>query len=211
MSCNSENSENQQADSSSKHLKGSIETVNFEKTDNLKLTLADTLKKSNSYFFSNLQSKDLFLLTIEPGLIKNSSAKLQIITTNHKVIYTQSFDALYFVKGIYEPDTVPTTGGQKQYEKYVKTYWKSITSRQYESFFKKSVDNFFSAVYPITKNKYEDLKAWNEDILDKDFLNEVLSDSTIHLIDTCLGCDEGGEIIGFSKRRNKVISLVGHD
>lgn len=211
LSCNSNKTENKQSDSTDS-LQTTTHKVDYDRTENLKLSVPDTIKKSVSYFFSNPKSKDLFLLTIEPGMVKNSKSSLQIITADNQVVYSQIFDTYYFVKWIYDPDTIPTTGGQEEYEKYMENYAKSITPKQYETHFKKSVDSFFEAVYPIVKDKYADLKNWDEDINDKDFLQEVLADTNINLFDiTCLNCDEGGAIIGYSRKQNKVVTLVEHD
>ncbi|HEX8514560.1 MAG TPA: hypothetical protein VF868_00065 [Bacteroidia bacterium] len=212
LSCNSNKTENNQGDTANDSSQTAIDKDNYDRTENLKLSITDTIKKSTSYSFSNQQSKDLFLLTIEPGMVKNSKSALQIITADNKIIYTQTFDTYYFIKWIYEPDTIPTTGGQEAYEKYMENYWKSITPKQYETHFKKSVDSFFDAVYPMKKKKFENLKAWEEDITDKDFLNEVLADSTIQLFDiTCFDCDEGAAVIGYSRKQHKVVTLVEHD
>jgi hypothetical protein len=139
---------------------------------------------------------------------------LQIITIDNKVIYTQIFNTCYFIKWIYDPDTIPTSGGQEAYEKYMKNYRKSITPKQYETYFKKSIDSFFNAVCPIVENRYEYLKNYEESasINDKDFFYEVLADSTIQLVDiACFDCDEGAAIIGYSRKQNKVVTLVDHD
>jgi hypothetical protein len=211
FSCNSNKTEKNHSEIADS-LQTTTDKVPYDRTENLKLSIADTIKKSASYFFSNSQTKDLFLLTIEPGMVKNSKSSLQIITADNQIVYSQIFDTYYFVKWIYDPDTIPTTGGQEEYEKYMENYAKSITPKQYETHFKKSVDSFFEAVYPIVKDKYADLKNWDEDINDKGFLQEVLVDTTINLFDiTCLDCDEGGAIIGYSRKQNKVVTLVEHD
>ena len=130
----------------------------------------------------------------------------------HRFLHSQPFATYYFIKWIYEPDTVPTTGGQEAYEKYMENYWKSITSKQYETHFKKSIDSFFNAISPLNKSEYADLKNWEEDVIDKDFLKEVTSDTNIHLFNIiCFDCDEGGAIIGYSRKRNKAVTLVEHD
>lgn len=189
----------------------SKKVVYEDKRENLKLSVADTIKISNSYFFSNQNSKDIFQLTINPGLVKNSKAELQIITADNKIIYTQSFDTFYFIREIYEPETIPS-GGQEVYEKYMEKHWKSLTLKQFEAYFKKNVDNFFGVISPIENDNKEDLKGWEEDITDKEFLNEILTNPAIKLINIpCFDCDEGGEIIGYSLEQNKVISLLEHD
>ena len=211
LSCNSKMEKNPRIGTNDS-LQATTDKVAYDRTENLVLSVPDTIKKSASYFFSNSQTKDLFLLTIDPGMVKNSKSSLQIITTDNKVIYSQSFDTYYFIKWIYDPDTVPTTGGQEAYEKYMENYWKSITPKQYETHFKKSIASFFDALYTMDKTKYADLKNWEEDINDKDFLREVTLDTTINLIDiTCFDCDEGGAIIGYSQKQNKVVTLVEHD
>jgi hypothetical protein len=211
LSCNSNKTENKQIVTTD-----SLETfknkVSYERTEKLNLSLADTLKKTASYFFSNQQSEDLFILTIEPGLIKNSKSSLKIITTDNRVIYKQTFDSYYFIKWIYEPDTIPNNLEQEGYEKYLESYWKSITPKQYETHFKKKVDNFFKEIYPIEEKNEAYLKNWEEDIKDQAFFQEILADNTIKLFDiTCFDCDEGGEIIGYSRKQNKVVRLFEHD
>lgn len=179
--------------------------------ENLKLTLPDTLKLSKSYFFSRLDSQDLFLLTISPGPVKTSKAKLEIITLHGEVIYTQSFDTFYFIRGIYEPDRVPTSGGQEAYDKYMDEYWRSLKPKQYEEYFEKNTKDFFKYISVQSPNSYN-FKVWEEDITDHDFLKEVMADSTIQLTDiTCFDCDEGSSIIGYSKNKKKVITLLEHD
>jgi hypothetical protein len=208
FSCNSNKTESGENNITHDTIESQSAQADYDRTENLKLSIADTIKKSVSFFFSSTQSKDLFLLTIDPGLIKNSKAKLQIITAENKVIYTQTFNAFYFVRYIYEPDMIPATGGQE----YLEKYWKSITPKQYEAFFKKSVNNFFDVISPIVKDKYEYIKGWEEDISDKDFYSEILADSTSQLIDIiCFDCEEGGTIMGYSRKQNKVITLVEHD
>lgn len=193
-------------------LETTTERVPYDRTEKLKLSIADTIKKSATYFFSNSLTKDLFLLTIEPGLVKNSKSSIQIITADNKVVYKQTFDTYYFVKWIYDPDTIPTTGGQEEFVTYLKNYAKSITPKQYEDYFKKSVDSFFDALGFLNKNTFEELKEFGGTINDNDFLNEYLADTTIQLIDIgCFDCDEGAAVIGYSKKQNKVVTMFEHD
>ncbi|SDY82111.1 hypothetical protein SAMN05444397_102339 [Flavobacterium aquidurense] len=212
ISCNSNKKENKISNHQVDTLPNtSTEVVYDNSRKNLKFAIADTIKKSNSYFFSNPDSKDLFLLIIEPGEIKNSKAKLQIITADNKIIYTQSFDAFYFLREIDEPETTPA-GSQEDREKYIEKYRNSLTQKQYQAYFNTSIANFFGEISPIENNKDENFQEFEEDSTDKDFLNEVLADETIKLISiTCFGCDEGGAIIGYSKKQNKVVTLLEHD
>ena len=234
ISCNSKESENIQHNSVLNTLKDTINTykkqniqdydisqtledtlneVTYdERRNSLKLKVLDTIKKSKLYFFSNPHVKDLFQMTIEPGMVKNSKAELKIIAADYKVIYKQTFDAFYFIRGIYEPDTIPSTGGQLAYEKFMDNYWKSITLNQFEEYFKKSYENFYDHIYPLKKDEYETIEAWKDIIIDKKFLNEVLTDSSINLIDiTCFYCDEGGIMMGYSNEQKKVVTLFEHD
>jgi hypothetical protein len=180
--------------------------------ESLPLTIADTITKSEMRFFSNNETKDLFQLKIDPGKVKNSKARFEILNSTGNVIYTQTFDAFFFVQRIYEPDTIPTTGGQEEYDAFMKQYWKSLTAAQYEAYFKKSVDSFFTYIYPLVNNKTETLDAWKDGIEDKEFGEEVLQNPAIKLIDVpCFDCYEGGYTIGYSRKRNKVATLIEHD
>ncbi|MCE2740823.1 MAG: hypothetical protein LW669_04980 [Sphingobacteriales bacterium] len=211
QSCDSR-TEKKTSTSNKDSLELTTEKVYYDRTENLKLSIADTIKKSAYYFFSNSQTKDLFLLTIEPGMVKNSKSLLQIITGDNKLIYSQSFDTYYFVKWIYDPQTIPKNIGQNEYEDYLDNYAKSITPKQYETYFKKEVDSFFEAFNFLDKTKFEELKEFGGDINDNDFLNEYYKDTTIQLIDIpCFDCDEGASIIGFSKNQNKLVELFDHD
>ena len=178
----------------------------------LQLSVADTIIRNAAYYFSDPQVKDLFVLKVFPGAVKDTKAELQILTAAGKVIYSQSFDAFYFVRGIYEPDTIPTNSTQDEYEAYMKKYWKALKPQQFEAYFHKGIDSFFTSIYPIDRKDIESIKAWKEDI-DKDaFYKEVIRDKTIKLIDiTCYDCSEGGVVIGYSRKENKVIPLVEHD
>lgn len=179
--------------------------------ENLKLSVSDTIKSSKSFLFSNSKSPDLFQLTISPGLVKNSKSLIQIITSDKKVIFSITFDTFYFIRGIFEPDTIPS-GGQKVYEKYLKDYWQSLTLKQYETYLKNSIKNFYKEILFLDRARFMEMNKSGNDVEDKDFLNEIMADSTIRLVDiTCFDCDEGGSIIGYSKKKKKVLTILNHD
>lgn len=211
-SCNSNKKENI-LDSHSKDAVPSQTSAvpDADEYNNLTFSIEDTIKKTKSYFFSNSKSKDLFLLTINPGSIQNSKSELKIITGDIKIIYRQSFGTQYFLKGLEEPETIPINY-QKNYDKYIEKYKKSLTLEQYKTYFNKTSDNFFDGIYLVKRDNYHELKDWAEDISDDEFLNEVLNDSTVYLLDiACFDCEEGGAMIGYSKKKNKVITLLEHD
>lgn len=83
LSCNSK-TEKSSSIGTSDSLQTTTDNVAYDRTENLILSVPDTIKKTASFYFSNSQTKDLFLLTIEPGMVKNSKSSLQIITTDNK-------------------------------------------------------------------------------------------------------------------------------
>lgn len=187
------------------------QVVYDSRRENLKLSVPDTIKSSKSFLFSNSKSQDLFQLTINPGLVKNSKSLLQILTSDKKVIFSVTFDTFYFIRGIFEPDTIPS-GGQEVYEKYLKDYWQSLTLKQYEAYFKNSIKNFFKDIRFIDRARFIEMNESGNDVVDKDFLNEMKVDSTIRLVSiTCFDCDEGGSIIGYSKKKEKVLTILNSD
>lgn len=180
--------------------------------EDLKLAIADTIKRTALFSFSDPQAKDTFCLMIEPGLVKKSKASLQIITAGGRVIYTQRFDAVYFIQGIFEPDSVPKTGGQEAYDKYMVDYRKSITPRQYEQYFRKNIDSFFNTIYPITRSSRESPKDWEGDDVDKAVLQEYLHDTTLRAFDiSCYDCYEGGTVVVYSRKHKMAVKLLEHD
>lgn len=188
------------------------EVIYDDRRESLKLSIPDTLTRYKAYFFSNIQTKDTLILKISPGLIKYSKAELRIVTSAGTVIYTQTFDAFYFIRGIYESDTTTIPDGQDSYEAQMEKYWKSITAKQYEDYFRKSIDSFYTNIYMLESTKPETFNAAKDEIVDNDFLNEIITDSTIKLVDiTCFDCYEGGTVIGFSRKKNKVSILLEHD
>ena len=188
-----------------------MQVVYDSRRENLKLSVSDTIKSSKSFLFSNSKSKDLFQLTINPGLVKNSKSLLQIITSDKEVIFSVTFDTFYFIRGIFEPNTIPS-GGREVHEKYLKDYWQSLTLEQYETYLKNSIKNFFKEILFIDRAQFIKMNGSGNDIEDKDFLNEIKADSTIRLVNiTCFDCDEGGSIIGYSKKKEKVLTILNHD
>ena len=188
-----------------------MQVVYDSRRENLKLSVSDTIKSLKSLLFSNSKSKDLFQLTINPGLVKNSKSLLQIITSDKKVIFSVTFDTFYFIRGIFEPNTMPS-GGREVHEKYLKDYWQSLTLDQYETYLKNSVKNFFKEILFIDRAQFIKMNESGNDVEDKDFLNEIKADSTIILVNiTCFDCDEGGSIIGYSKKKEKVLTILNHD
>ena len=187
------------------------QVVYDSRRENLKLSVSDTIRSSKSFLFSNSKSQDLFQLTINPGLVKNSKSLLQIITSDKKVIFSVTFDTFYFIRGIFEPDTIPS-GGQEVYEKYLKDYWQSLTLKQYETYLKSSIKNFYKEILFVNRDQFIEMNKSGNDVENKDFLNEIMVDSTIRLVNiTCFDCDEGGSIIGYSKKKEKVLTILNHD
>ena len=188
-----------------------MQVVYDSRRENLKLSVSDTIKSSMSFLFSNSKSKDLFQLTINPGLVKNSKSLLQIITSDKEVIFSVTFDTFYFIRGIFEPNTNPS-GGREVHEKYLKDYWQSLTLEQYETYLKNSIKNLFKEILFIDRVQFIKMNESGNDVEDKDFLNEIKADSTIRLVNiTCFDCDEGGSIIGYSKKKEKVLTILNHD
>jgi hypothetical protein len=176
-------------------------------------TIYDTIRVSKEYYFSSSKNKDFFVLTIMPGLIKDSKSELKIVTYDGRDIYKQVFRSSYFIRRIDQPDTIPS-GGQEVYDNYIEQYRKSLTKKDYEVYIRKNIDSFFGAGYPIDKEFYKDFffDVWADEIADKDFLSEAYNDSTINLVDiACFDREEGAMVIGYSRRRNKLITLLEHD
>lgn len=187
------------------------QVVYDSRRENLKLSVSDTIKSSKSFLFSNSKSQDLFQLTINPGLVKNSKSLLQIITSDKKVIFSVTFDTFYFIRGIFDPDSIPP-GGQEVYEKYLKDYWQSLTQKQYDNYFKSSINDFFNDLIFMDRAPFLEIIESDNDVEDKDFLKEIKADPTIRLVNiTCFDCDEGGSVIGYSKKKEKVLTIYNHD
>lgn len=180
--------------------------------ENLKLSFNDTIINSKSYYFSNPNTKDLFVLIVRPGLVKNSKAEFRILSVDRTVIYSQVFDSFALIMRIFEPDTIPK-GGQAVYEAYMEKYWRSLTLSQYEAYFKKNVQKFFdNNVLFINKTEFKKMCEW-ANVVDHETANEAFSDSRAILMSlSCFFCDGGGgSVLYFSKKKGKVMDILDHD
>lgn len=180
--------------------------------EQLPLKLTDTVKREAAYYFSNTQTKDRFLLTIAPGSVSHSTAELRIIASDNRIIYTQQFDASYFLVGILEPDSIPLPIAPDAHGQYISEYRKSLTLQQYQRYFNKKVDSFFNGIHFIKRNELDSNGVDGVDLSDNEFWKEVKSDTSIQLISVaCYDCDEGGSIIGYSRSKNKVMTIFEWD
>ncbi len=177
--------------------------------ESLKFEITDTLKFSKSFHFSNRDIEDHFLLTINPGLINKSKSEFKILSDQGELIYTQIFDSYSFIIGIFQPPSVPPSG-QEVYDRYRTEYIKSLTQNQYDSYVKKNIENFYDQIHFLKRDRLNDLSKWDE--TNKEALKEVLSDTTIILVDiSCFDCYEGGEIVFYSKDSKDIKTLLSHD
>jgi len=180
---------------------------------NLKLAVDDTIRISKPFYFSNPNSEDSFLLIINPGLVKNSRSTIEIRSHEDKLLYSHPFDTFWLIAHIFEPDSVPR-GGQKVHEEYLDQYWKSLTQKQYETYFNKSIKNFFSDNFNfVEKSKINDLTRWSSVPPDDSDLKEVIANPKIKLLSIrCFDCDGGGgSVIFFSPSKKRMIRLFTGD
>lgn len=181
--------------------------------ENLKLKVDDTIRISKPYYFTNPNSEDSFLLIINPGLVMNSRSTIEIRSNDNKLLYSYPFDTFWLIANIFEPDSIPQ-GGRKVYEEYLNQYWKSLTQKQYESYFNKSIKNFFSDNFHfIEKSKINDLTKWSSVPADDSALKEVIDNPKVKLLSIrCFDCDGGGgTVIVFSPSKKKMIRLFAGD
>jgi hypothetical protein len=198
--CSSNNEQVENNVSTADTSKAKTETVIYDDIRAaIKLSISDTLKHSKEVLFSDNNNKDIFLLTINPGPVKTSKSKIEIISHDHKSLYSETFDTYYFIMYIiHDADTIPTLKFQTEY-------------------FQKNVKDVFESLHFITTQK--DWAEWTESFgsdwtndADKEFLTEVRADTTIKLLDlACFNCEEGGYLIGYSKKQGKVVTLLSHD
>jgi hypothetical protein len=181
--------------------------------ENLKLAVADTIRISKPYYFTNSDSADSFLLIMNPGLVKNSRSMFEIRSHDNKLLYSYPFDTFWLIAHIFDPDSI-SRGGQKVYEAYLDQYWKSLTQKQYENYLNMSVKNFFNDNFNfVEKSEISNLSGWSNVPLDHSDLREVIANPNVKLLFIrCFDCDGGGgSVIFFSPSKKKMIQLFTGD
>jgi hypothetical protein len=180
--------------------------------ENLPLSIQDTIVRSTVITFSNPMVKDSLLLKVWPGKVKTAKAVFQIWSLGGQLMYQQLFDAYYFMRGIFDPDTTLAGGGQQEYDQLIENYRKGLTKTQYEQYFSRSVDSFFTCILPMNVTELEGLVSLDDAQVDRAFWQEVVADTSIRLLCIpCFDCDEGGVVVGYSRKRGRVITLLESD
>jgi hypothetical protein len=179
--------------------------------DHLTLKVPATITKNKYFYFSNDMVKDLFTLTIEPGLVKNSNSLFQIKTAIGEVIYEQKFGTFYFMRYASEPEILPQNLSKEAYETYLSDYIKHLNNKYLGQYFNKEVNTFFNATSKIERSEVL-FMAGEEDLENNEAYEEAMADSSTILFDIIsFNSDEGGEIIFYSKNKQKVVVIDGHD
>lgn len=170
----------------------------------------DTIKIVKLYNFSSLDVKDSFSLTIPSGLISATKSHFTVKTSAGTIIYSETFDTSYFLKGIYEPDTIPRQGGQEVYEAYIENYKNSITRNQYEKYAYENITKFFNDIF-VRPSQFKDMEDIGS-IVDKGLYQSVLDNKNSKVFWLpCFTCDEGSNYISYSRIKEKASIIFTTD
>jgi hypothetical protein len=150
------------------------------------------------------------LLSVPTGLISETKSELKIITSEGKLIYSNTLVTDYLARYKFEPDTIPQYGGQEVFDEYILTYVNSITKEQFEEYTNNSIKSFFDGIF-VDKAKMKDIIQRGE-ITDRNSFDEIFSDIDSKIIFfPDFASDEGGYYIGYSKSKVKAVALLATD
>ncbi len=171
---------------------------------------AETFRVTAVLNFSDSATKDTFILTIPIGPISKTKTNYCIKTASNKVIFTYDFATNVFVRGIFEPDTIPQQDGQEVYDKYMAQYLRSLKKEQFEAYAIKQAKEVFEGIVTDRSTLAEivDTTTLDNAIMYK----EVMANPSIVVIYIpCFGCDEGGSFYCYSPKEGKAVLLFSSD
>lgn len=163
----------------------------------------------DSIIFSDPNRKDLFELTINEGLISDSEFFLRIFRDSN-LIYSDTFDTYYFVKFIFEPDTIPRNATQQEFEDYIYSYGSALKKSDFEKHAIESARTFFNDVI-LTTYQLREAKEFGT-VNDSILFESVITDTNSRVITfPCFDCDYGSWYFAYSKKDKKVKRILETD
>jgi hypothetical protein len=172
-------------------------------------SISKPIKKNRTLFFSDTKKQDTIILTVPAGLISKSSSLLTIKSFDNKTIFNESFRTVYFIRGVFEPDTIPQ-GGQEVYEAYMDKYITSLTKANFEDYSKNKIDAFLKDV-TVSKTELTQAKLYGT-VVDKDLYKTIAANPNSKVIWVpCFECDEGVRYFAYSPKKAKAIKFLEAD
>jgi hypothetical protein len=195
-----------------------ITTVTFGQTasdaDQVRETLkgasiSQAIRKTQTIFFSDAKQQDTIILTVPAGLINKTTSVLTIKTFKNKTIFNERFRTDYFVRGIFDPDTIPP-GGQEVYEAYVNRYIVSLSKEQFEQYAKNKISIFLKDL-AVSRTELKKAKSYGT-VMDRDLYKSIISNPNSKVIWLpCFDCDEGVRYFGYSIQKAKAVMFLEMD
>ena len=174
----------------------SIDTKKFQNAssdNNIVYNIPYKISKLKTYYFSNTKVKDNFILTITPGQIKQSKSTFKIQTSTGMVLFSQTFSTYFFIQNLFPSDLMPN---RKEIDK------------EYNKNIQKFLDSFIQS---IDSSDFREFSKFGN-ITKPELLSEIKNDTSIRMFDIpCFDCDEGGSVIFYSHKDNKVDTIIDHD
>jgi hypothetical protein len=172
-------------------------------------SISKQIAKAKTLLFSNTNKQDTIVLTVPVGLINQSSSRISIKTFDNRTIYSESFKTYYFIRGVFEPDSIPE-GGQEFYEAYIKKYAISLTKEKFEDYAKIKINAFLKNI-KVTKLDLRQPFLY-DGIADKDVYKDVKSNPNSKVIWLpCFECDEGARCFAYSTKKAKAVKFLESD
>jgi hypothetical protein len=160
----------------------------------------------DSMIFSNPNQKDRFELIINKGKITDSKSIIRIFRSS-QIIYTDTFDSYYFVKHIFEPDTIPK---DVDFNDYIKFYGSNLEKYDFEEFALNNANQLFDNIF-ISIDALKSAKEFGI-INDTLLFDSILKNPDSRVIKFPLfNSDFGSEYFVYSTSENKIKSILTTD
>ncbi|HWW41406.1 hypothetical protein [Pedobacter sp.] len=172
-------------------------------------SISKKITQTKTIFFSNTKKQDTIVLTVPVGLINQSTSHITIKSFDNRTIYSESFKTYYFMRGVFEPDSIPA-GGQEIYKAYINKYVISLTKEKFEDYAKDQINSFLNDI-EATKLTLNQANSY-DGIANKDVYKDVIANPNSKVIwIPCFECDEGVRCFAYSTKKAKAVKFLESD
>jgi hypothetical protein len=169
-------------------------------------SISRTIIKTRIVFFSDPKKQDTIILTVPVGLISQNKSSLIIKTADNRIIFDEKIKTNYFIRGIFEPDSIPQ-GGQEVYEAYINKYITSLTKANFDNYANSKIQSFLKDV-TVSKAELTQAKSYGT-VVDKELYKTITTNSNLRVIwFPCFDCDEGVRYFAYSTKRAKAVEFL---
>lgn len=172
-------------------------------------SFTDSTVISTRVHFSDAVAYDTFFLILPPGPVASSMSEFLIKGSTGNILYSESFHTRYFAREIISPDTQASDTGQAAYDRHMINYIRSVNPDKIKQSVLTVANQFFSD-HLAARSKLTDLDS--DGIVDRELFEEAMNGASHNFIWLpCFDCEEGVNLVGYSRKSQKAHIIYSMD